>query len=176
MEFLIECKHGTKGEDFIVDTEDNMVPEKKYNCAEITPSVHEQLIVPDDGTMKLEDLTAMVKEVNTNEVSPKDVLSYTVLHYDSKEHMLEKGTDYEQRMEEKAVLKWADNFYTAGNIDTLAEVADVTDALEKRAAKEGLKPSEYIRKYEPTPDDIKKDMASYNKPERIKKNRDWDAR
>ena len=140
-------------------------------------SVHEQLIVPDDGSMSLEELTAMVKEVNTNEVAPKDVLSYTVLHYDSKEHMLEKGTDHKERMEEeKAVLKWADGFYNVRNIDTLAEVADVTDALEKRAEKEGLKPSEYIKKYEPTPDDIKKDMPAYNKPAKAKKHRDWDAR
>lgn len=84
-----------------------MIADKAQMNFFILPSSrHEVLVVPDDGSMNLKDLTAMVKEINETEVKPEDRLSDTVLHYDSKEHLLEKGTDYEKRMdnqrEEKA--------------------------------------------------------------------------
>lgn len=66
-------------------------------------SVHEVILVADNGSMKLSELSAMVKEINSTQVAPKDRLSDTVYHYDRKERLLEKGTDYEARMNGKEV-------------------------------------------------------------------------
>lgn len=43
-------------------------------------SIHEVLIVPDNGAMKLADLEAMVKEVNATQVAPADKLTDSVYH------------------------------------------------------------------------------------------------
>ena len=49
-------------------------------------------------TVNLKDLEDMVKSINASEVAPKDRLSDTVLHYDYKERLLEKASDYETRV------------------------------------------------------------------------------
>ncbi|MBQ9030678.1 MAG: hypothetical protein IJ106_04405 [Parasporobacterium sp.] len=64
-------------------------------------SVHEVILVADNGHMKLPELSAMVKEINSTQVAPKDRLSDTVYHYDRKERLLEKGSDYEVRISAK---------------------------------------------------------------------------
>lgn len=45
-------------------------------------SIHEVLIVPDNGTMSQKDLAAMVKEINETQVLPNEVLTNNVYHYD----------------------------------------------------------------------------------------------
>ncbi|MGF7012322.1 hypothetical protein M2145_001030 [Lachnospiraceae bacterium PF1-21] len=45
-------------------------------------SVHEQIIVPEGKALSPEDLTQMVREVNDSQLSPDELLSYDVLHYD----------------------------------------------------------------------------------------------
>ena len=45
-------------------------------------SIHEVLIVPDNGAVNLKELEAVVKEVNATEVAPEDLLSDKVQHYD----------------------------------------------------------------------------------------------
>ncbi|MCP1110898.1 DUF5688 family protein [Ohessyouella blattaphilus] len=45
-------------------------------------SVHEQIIVPEGKALSPEDLKQMVKEVNDSQLSPDELLSYDVLHYD----------------------------------------------------------------------------------------------
>jgi hypothetical protein len=45
-------------------------------------SVHELMIVPDNGEMDYRELCGMVREVNQNEVDPKDFLSDRVQYYD----------------------------------------------------------------------------------------------
>lgn len=64
-------------------------------------SVHEVILVADNGNMKLQQLSAMVKEINSTQVAPKDRLSDTVYHYDRKARLLEKGSDYEARVSAK---------------------------------------------------------------------------
>lgn len=64
-------------------------------------SIHEVLLLPDDGTMDREVLEAMVQDVNMTAVSPEDMLSDHVYHYDAKDHVLEKAETYEHRMEQK---------------------------------------------------------------------------
>ena len=61
-------------------------------------STHEVILVPDNGSVKLRDLEEMVKSINESAVEPKDRLSDTVYHYDHKEHLLEKGSDFESRV------------------------------------------------------------------------------
>lgn len=45
-------------------------------------SIHEILIIPDDGTKTIEDLEIMVQDINKNEVAPQDRLSDYVYRYD----------------------------------------------------------------------------------------------
>ena len=45
-------------------------------------SIHEVLIVPDNGNMQTKELEDMVKEVNATQVAPEDLLSDKVQYYD----------------------------------------------------------------------------------------------
>ena len=60
-------------------------------------SIHEILIVPDNGAMNLKDLENMVKEVNATQVSPEDKLTDSVYHYDSKAKIFELGEKFVNR-------------------------------------------------------------------------------
>ena len=71
---------------------------QQVNFFILPSSVHEVILVPDNGSMKLKDLEDMVKSINASEVSPKDRLSDTVYHYDYKDRILEKGSDFEERV------------------------------------------------------------------------------
>ena len=64
-------------------------------------SIHEVLIVPDNGNMKLGDLEAMVREVNATQVSPEDKLTDSVYHYDSQAKVFELGEKFVERQAEK---------------------------------------------------------------------------
>lgn len=64
-------------------------------------SIHEILIVPDNGKMNLKDLEAMVKEVNATQVSPADKLTDSVYHYDSKAKIFELGEKFIERQSER---------------------------------------------------------------------------
>ena len=45
-------------------------------------SIHEVLIVPDNGNMQTKELENMVREVNASQVLPEDLLSDKVQYYD----------------------------------------------------------------------------------------------
>ena len=45
-------------------------------------SLHESLLLVDDGTHNAKELQAMVKDINANHVEPKEVLSDSVYYYD----------------------------------------------------------------------------------------------
>ena len=64
-------------------------------------SIHEILIVPDNGKMNLKDLEAMVREVNATQVAPADKLTDSVYHYDSKDKIFELGEKFVERQAEK---------------------------------------------------------------------------
>ncbi len=64
-------------------------------------SIHEILIVPDNGKMDLKELEAMVKEVNATQVAPADKLTDSVYHYDSKEKIFELGEKFVERQIER---------------------------------------------------------------------------
>ncbi|MCR5204892.1 MAG: DUF5688 family protein [Lachnospiraceae bacterium] len=63
----------------------------------IPSSIHELLIVPDNGQMDLSSLESMVKEVNATQVAPEDKLTDSVYHYDSKEKIFELGEKFVER-------------------------------------------------------------------------------
>lgn len=67
-------------------------------------SVHEVLILPDDGQTDYRDLQIMVQQINEAEVASTDRLSDRVYHYDVSDHLLEKAETFEHRMEKKEQL------------------------------------------------------------------------
>lgn len=64
-------------------------------------SIHEVLIVPDNGKMDLKDLESMVKEVNATQVAPADKLTDSVYHYDSQAKIFELGEKFVERQNQK---------------------------------------------------------------------------
>ena len=64
-------------------------------------SIHEILIVPDNGRMSLKELEDMVKEVNATQVAPADKLTDSVYHYDSHAKIFELGEKFVERQNER---------------------------------------------------------------------------
>ena len=64
-------------------------------------SIHEVLLVADDGSMEIGYLEEMVRSVNETEVSPAERLSDNVYHYDSKAHIFENARTFEARVAAK---------------------------------------------------------------------------
>ena len=64
-------------------------------------SVHEVILLRDDGTMSDRELSQMVRDVNANEVAPEDRLSDQAFHYDSEEKVFETAQNYESRKAEQ---------------------------------------------------------------------------
>lgn len=110
----------------------------------IPSSIHEILLVPDNGEMQVEALKEMVQEVNATEVSPEEKLSDNVYHYDSKEHIFELAEKFEARQQEKEVAndeKAEDKGSVLKDLkdkqkETAAK-APAKDAVEKAAKSKG---------------------------------------
>ena len=64
-------------------------------------SVHEFILIKDDGTPKARDLNKMIKNVNETVLEPRDVLSAQCYHYDAKAKVLETGLNYAQRTQQR---------------------------------------------------------------------------
>ena len=64
-------------------------------------SLHEILLVPDNGEADLHALESMVREVNANEVQPEEKLSDNVYHYDAQDKVFELGEKFVERQSEK---------------------------------------------------------------------------
>ena len=64
-------------------------------------SVHEFILIKDDGTPKARDLNKMIKNVNETVLEPRDVLSAQCYHYDAKAKVLETGLSYAQRTQSR---------------------------------------------------------------------------
>lgn len=96
-------------------------------------SIHEILLVPDDGQKAADELKSMVMDVNATQVSPEERLSDNVYHYDSKEHIFELAEKFEARQQEKEA-----------SIDEKAEdkgsvLKDLKDKQKETAAKSPAK-------------------------------------
>lgn len=64
-------------------------------------SIHETLVLPDNGEMDAQSLKDMVEEVNATQVLPHDRLTNEVYHYDTKDHVFEKQTDLKNARKKK---------------------------------------------------------------------------
>ena len=64
-------------------------------------SIHEMLVLPDDGQVDAEMLRDMVKEVNATQVAPAERLTNDVYHFDTKDHVFEKADRFTERQKEK---------------------------------------------------------------------------
>ena len=108
-------------------------------------SIHEILLVPDNGDKAADDLRDMVREVNATQVSPEEKLTDNVYHYDSKEHIFELAEKFEARQQEKAEAQIDEKSEEHGSVlkdlkDKQKEVAakpPVKDAAEKTAKAKG---------------------------------------
>ena len=60
-------------------------------------STHEVILVPDDGSFRVNDLERMVQNINRTEVAEKDQLSDHVYHYDASEKVFEKASAFVER-------------------------------------------------------------------------------
>lgn len=67
----------------------------------IPSSVHEFILIKDDGTPKAKDLNKMIKNVNETVLEPRDFLSNQCYHYDAKSKTLETGLKYAQKVQQK---------------------------------------------------------------------------
>ena len=63
----------------------------------IPSSVHEVLLLKDDGAIALEDMKEIVRSVNRSEVSREDFLSDNVYHFDASQRKLEIGEKFQER-------------------------------------------------------------------------------
>lgn len=97
-------------------------------------SIHEVLIVPDNGEMGLKDLEAMVKEVNATQVAPADKLTDSVYHYDSKDKIFELGEKFVQRQAEKE----AEHAEEKGEKSVLGDLKAKKEEVAKTSKKETI--------------------------------------
>ncbi len=102
-------------------------------------SIHEVLIVPDNGRMDLKELEAMVRDVNATQVAPADKLTDNVYHYDSKEKIFELGEKYVERQNEREEVT-AEKDEKPSIIDDLkAKKEEVAKTPKKDAIDKGAK-------------------------------------
>lgn len=64
-------------------------------------SVHEFILIKDDGMPKAKDLNAMIRNVNETVLEPRDILASQCYHYDAKAKVLETGLNYAQRTQQR---------------------------------------------------------------------------
>ena len=80
---------------------DDIASQVGGNFFVLPSSVHETIILSDDGMTDRKALESMVQEINEMVVAPEDKLSDYVYHYDARDHVLEKAETYSLRMEQK---------------------------------------------------------------------------
>ena len=103
-------------------------------------SIHEVLIVPDNGKMNLKDLEAMVKDVNATQVAPADKLTDSVYHYDSKAKIFELGEKFVERQAEKEAERSEEKGEKASILgDLKAKKDEVAKTPKKETIDKGAK-------------------------------------
>ena len=97
-------------------------------------SIHETLILPDNGTFSVPELNAMVKEVNATQVSLEEQLSDKVQFCDGRTAVMENAEKREERLEKEkaaAVDKPAEKNGLRGKLEKAKEEIKSGDVLEK---------------------------------------------
>lgn len=64
-------------------------------------SVHEFILIKDDGISKAKDLNAMIKNINETVLETRDILATQCYHYDAKTKVFETGLSYAQRTQQR---------------------------------------------------------------------------
>lgn len=90
---------------FYPDFMDQAAKELGGDVFVLPSSVHEVLILPDDGNMSVEELRDMVTTINATEVSAQDRLTDSVYHYDAGARIFKLGEKFEERQEQKENAK-----------------------------------------------------------------------
>ncbi len=85
------------------DFMDNAAGILKGDFYVLPSSLHEVLLLRDDGMTDYRELEGMVRAINEMEVQPADRLTNTVYHYDAGERLFETGKEFEDRMAEKTL-------------------------------------------------------------------------
>ena len=102
-------------------------------------SLHEVLLVPDNGQMQLSDLEAMVKEVNATQVDPVDKLTDSVYHYDSKEKIFELGKKFVERQNQREEMAEKETSEEKGDKSSvLGELKAKKEEVAKTPKKESI--------------------------------------
>ena len=65
------------------------------SCYIIPSSIHECILIPDDGIVRAKELEEMISEVNMQEVAPNEILSYKAQYYDADFNILESAREHE---------------------------------------------------------------------------------
>ena len=115
-------------------------------------SIHEVLIIPDNGKFDLQALENMVKEVNATTVDPIDQLTDNVYHYDAQDKVFELGEKFVERQNQKGIeeikdedlLNDLEDFLDDGDIpgddpESRASVFDKLEAAKEKAAEQPVK-------------------------------------
>jgi len=89
-------------------------------------SIHEIILVKDDGDINFRKLEEMVQEVNATQVQPEEKLTDSVYHYDSEAHIFELASRFEERMQEKELA--------AEERDTAVEKGSLIAGLREKSA------------------------------------------
>lgn len=90
---------------FYPDFMDQAAKELGGDVFVLPSSVHEVLILPDDGNMSVDELRDMVTTINATEVSAHDRLADSVYHYDAATRVFELGEKFEERQTQKENAK-----------------------------------------------------------------------
>lgn len=90
---------------FYPDFMDQAAKELGGDVFVLPSSVHEVLILPDDGSMSVDELRDMVTTINATEVSAQDRLADSVYHYDAATRVFELGEKFEERQAQKESTK-----------------------------------------------------------------------
>ena len=110
-------------------------------------SIHEVLIIPDDGRQDYHELEAMVQSINQAEVAPADRLSDHVYHYDSQNHIFELAERYEERQRE-AEHDAVDKDSVLGDLKEKKQEIAKKDPAKDAATKATTKKRKFIKSLE----------------------------
>jgi len=85
--YVLSNKNGVEGAVCMLysDVIRNFSERIDYNLYIIPSSIHELLLLPTIDTKESEEIRNMIKEVNDTQVSPEDILSYSVYYYNREE-------------------------------------------------------------------------------------------
>lgn len=82
---------------FYNDVMDEIGEKLNGNYFILPSSLHETIVVPDNGEMEYKELLAMVTEINATQVDTRDKLTDQVYHYDVTDRVFEKASSHEDR-------------------------------------------------------------------------------